>query len=177
MISATTTRKTGASSFDITSEFSALFSALLLAPDLQVSMSADVFDPAVIGLYNLPDNDVVLTLSVTNAGLGSVDAGTLELIIPVSTDTTFYNGDFDDGGPETDPVVFTDTSSGLTFTAGSNLAFSNSPTKPASFAACSYTPLAGYDPSVTFVCINPAGSMLAGDPDPSFSVQFRSRIN
>ena len=175
-ISATTTRKTGVSTYDVTSEFALSYTAQGFAPDLQVSMTVDVYDPLVEGVYALPNNDMVTTLSVVNEGTGAVDADSINLIIPVSNGLTFYNGDFDDAGPETGAVVFTDVSSGLSFSAASNLAFDNGGTKPANFAACGYTPAAGYDPAVTFVCINPSGAMQAGDPDPAFSVQFRSRI-
>ena len=177
IISATATRKTGASSFDITSEFSLNYTAAIGTPDLQVVMSIEVYDPDTLNLYSLPDNDVVTTLSVTNAGDGAVDDGSINLIIPVSGELTFYNGDFDDTGPETDAVIFSETSSGLSYTAGTNLAFASSVSKPADFAACSYTPALGYDPNVTFVCVNPSGAMQFGSPDPSFTVRFRSRID
>ena len=176
LISATTTLKTGVSTYDVTSEFALSYTAQGFAPDLQVSMTVDVYDPLVEGVYALPNNDMVTTLSVVNEGTGAVDADSINLIIPVSNGLTFYNGDFDDAGPETGAVVFTDVSSGLSFSAASNLAFDNGGTKPANFAACGYTPAVGYDPAVTFVCINPSGAMQAGDPDPAFSVQFRSRI-
>ena len=177
IISATATRKTSATTYDITSEFSLTYSATAGTPDLQVVMSVDVYDPDTENLYSLPDNDVVTTLSVTNAGDGAVDDGSINLIIPVSGELTFYNGDFDDTGPETDAVIFSETSSGLSYTAGTNLAFASSVSKPADFAACSYTPATGYDPNVTYVCVNPSGAMQFGSPDPSFTVQFRSRID
>ncbi len=176
IISTTATRKTGATSYDITSEFSLNYTAIPGLPDLQVVMSVDVYDPDTLNLYSLPENDVVTTLSVTNAGEGSVDAGSINLIIPVSNELTFYNGDFDDAGPETDAVIFNETSSGLSFNSATNLAFANGATKPADFASCTYSPALGYDPNVTFVCVNPSGSMQFGNPDPTFSVQFRSRI-
>ena len=176
IISTTATRKTGATSYDITSEFSLNYTAIAGLPDLQVVMSVDVYDPDTLNLYSLPENDVVTTLSVTNAGEGPVDAGSINLIIPVSNELTFYNGDFDDAGPETDAVIFNETSSGLSFNSATNLAFANGATKPADFASCTYSPALGYDPNVTFVCVNPSGSMQFGNPDPTFSVQFRSRI-
>ena len=86
------------------------------------------------------------------------------------------NGDIDDGGPEANPVSFSDSGSGLTFTYASHVRYSNAATKPASFAACSYTPAAGYDAAVKHVCIQPVGQMLFDPGTPSFSVKFRGRI-
>jgi len=176
IISATATRKSDVSSFDLTSEFSMSYTASAALPNLQVAMSVDVYDPLSAGVYALPLNEVVTTLSVVNEGIGDVDAGSINLVIPISSDLAFYNGDFDDTGPETGAVIFTDTSSGLTFDSAVNLAFYNGATKPADFAACTYSPVAGYDPAITYVCVNPSGAMLAGDPDPAFEIQFRSRM-
>ena len=51
-------------------------------------------------------------------------------------------------------------------------------TPPASFAACTYTPTAQYDPLVRYICINPKGTMAGstGTP-PSFTVTFAARVN
>lgn len=176
IFSATATRITGSSSFDITSEFSLSYTSSG-APDLQVALTVDVYDPNASNPYTLPENDVVTTLSVTNAGNGAVDAGSIKIVVPVSGDLSFYNGDFDDTGPETAPVVFSETSTGLSFDPIGDLAFSNSPSKPADFSDCTFSPAAGYDPNVTFVCVNLSGGMAFGDPDPSFNLRFRSRID
>lgn len=126
--------------------------------------------------FAIPGNDVYYTLTVTNSGDGTVDAGTLFLADPIPAEVEFYNGDIDGAGPATGAVYFTDSGSGLTFSLASDVAYSNSAPKPATFAACSYVPLAGYDPNVRHLCLNPKGVMLAGNPDPTFSVQFRARI-
>ena len=90
----------------------------------------------------------------------------------------FFNGDIDGAGPATGPVIFTQTGSGLTITPATDLRYSNLVAVPANFAACTYTPVAGYDPAVRHICFNPKGAMLSGGaPAPSFSVQFRARIN
>ncbi|MEO9492508.1 MAG: hypothetical protein ABJG26_12885, partial [Marinomonas sp.] len=64
---------------------------------------------------------------------------------------------------------------GVTFAYPADVRFSDSVTKPV-YADCAYTPIAGYDPAVRFVCINPKGIMPAGDPSPNFDVQFRQSI-
>ena len=88
----------------------------------------------------------------------------------------FYNGDIDDAGPATAPVIFTQSGNSLTFNPANDMKYSNLAVAPTSFAACSYTPVAGYDPAVKYVCFNPKGLLLAGTPNPNFSFQIRTRI-
>lgn len=126
--------------------------------------------------FAIPGNDVYYTLTVTNSGDGRSDSDTLFLADPIPAEVEFFNGDIDGAGPATGPVYFTQSGAGLTFSLATDVAYSNSAGAPATFAACTYTPAAGYDPNVRFLCLNPKGQMLAGSPDPSFSAQFRARI-
>lgn len=126
--------------------------------------------------FAIPGNDVYYTLAVTNSGDGAVDTNSLFISDPIPADVEFYNGDIDGAGPAAGAAYFTQSGAGLTFTLGTDVRYSNAVAKPANFAACSYTPSAGYDPNVRHLCLNPKGKMLAGDPDPTFSVQFRARI-
>ena len=143
---------------------------------LNATKTVSVWDPGAAGLYALPGNDVIYTISATNSGDGPADTDSIVMIDPIPADVEFYNGDIDDGGPETDPVSFTQTGAGLTFTYATDVAYSNAATNPADFASCTYSPAAGYDPNVTYICVNPKGSMAAGDPDPTFAISFRVRI-
>ncbi len=126
--------------------------------------------------FAIPGNDVYYTLTVTNSGDGTVDTDTLFLADPLPTQVEFFNGDIDGAGPATGAVYFTQTGAGLTFTLATDVKYSNAVSAPANFAACAYTPSAGYDPNVRYLCLNPKGKMLAGSPDPTFSLQFRARI-
>jgi uncharacterized repeat protein (TIGR01451 family) len=126
--------------------------------------------------FAIPGNDVLYTLTVTNSGDGRTDAGTLFVVDPIPAEVEFFNGDLDGAGPATGAVLFTQTAAGLTFSLATDVAYSNAVAAPASFAACTYTPIAGYDPNVRHLCLNPKGQMLAGNPDPTFSAQFRARI-
>jgi len=126
--------------------------------------------------FAIPGSDVYYTLTVTNSGDGTVDTDTLFLADPIPSEVEFYNGDIDGAGPATGAAYFTQSGAGLTFTLATDVKYSNSATKPATFAACVYTPAAGYDPNVRYICLNPKGKMLAGTPDPYFSIQFRARI-
>jgi len=50
------------------------------APNVSVNKSVVIFDPNAEGLYFIPGNDVVYTLSVENTGDGNVDPDTILLI-------------------------------------------------------------------------------------------------
>ncbi len=153
---------------------------LLATPpvELLATKTTQVFDPNGDGLFAVPGNDVTYTITVNNSGLGDVDDDSLFLIDELPPEITFFNGDADGPGPGTDPVNFAElVTTGLDpFVFATDVGFSDAATAPADFAACNYTPIAGFDPAVTFICFNPKGVFLAGDPDPSFSVSFRARI-
>ena len=144
------------------------------ATSLSANKSVELYDPQNLGLYAIPGNDVIYTISVANTGTGDVDSGSMVLIDNMPEDVVFYNGDFDDGGPETDPVIFQGAGSGLMFDYNTDVAFSNAATAPTDFASCTYTPASGYDPNVAFICLNPTGTMAGGS---SWSISFRSRID
>ena len=147
-------------------------------PDLEASKSVEVYDPLSLGLYAVPGNDVIYTITVSNAGPGSVDADAMFLVDKIPDEVEFYVGDIDDAGPQSDPVAFTQTASGLTFTYGTDIGYSDAATPPADFAACTYTPPAGYDAAgnVKYICINPKGAFAGGSPAPEFAISFRVRI-
>ncbi|MCF6220256.1 MAG: proprotein convertase P-domain-containing protein [Robiginitomaculum sp.] len=148
----------------------------VLTAVLGAQKTAAIYDPLSEGLYMIPGNDVIYTIRFTNTGDGAADADSVVIIDAIPPEIEFYNGDIDDGGPETTAVTGTDNGSGLTFNYASDVAYSNAGSPPANFAACGYTPSAGYDPAITYLCVNPSGVMVAGDPDPSFDVKFRARI-
>ncbi len=141
-----------------------------------------IYDPTNAGLYALPGNDVIYTITVTNEGSGATDADSVFLSDAIPAEIEFWNGDIDSGGgsafPGTDPVGFVQTNgSALTLTYGTDIAFATGGTPPANFGQCSaVAPDNTYRPDLTFLCINPKGQMAAGDPDPTFSVSFRARI-
>ena len=145
------------------------------APTVALSgtKSVSVYDPNNTGIYAIPGNDVIYTILVENMGAGTVDADSLTLIDIIPSELIFYNGDIDDGGPETNPVMFTDNVSGLTLDFNTDVGFSNSAAPPADFAACNYSPVAGYDDAVTYICISPTGTMQASS---SWSIGFRAQI-
>ena len=143
---------------------------------VNVIKSVKVWDPSNSGLYAVPGNDVVYSILITNTGGTALDEDSIFLVDAMPSEVSFYNDDFDDGGPETDPIIDVNSNSGLTLTFGLDIGFSNGSTPPVDLDDCDYTPAAGYDSDVRFICINPKGSMVAGTPNPSIEFKFRSRI-
>ena len=113
-------------------------------------------------------------VSVTNSGPGTVDSGTLVITDPIPTDASMYVAT-----TSGNPVVFIDgaTASGLTYTYASHVSYSST----GASGPWTYTPVPdanGFDPQVRAVRISPAGIMsAAGTGNPSFTIQFRVRIN
>lgn len=173
IISATTTRRTAGGSWDITSEFSAVATADGVAA-LTVAMVSQVFDPPADNPFATPGNDILLTTTVSNDGTGSTDADSIFVAIAINPANAFFN----DVTPALGGVVgFATVAPALTFTPGTDLRFSDSAAAPTSLAQCTYTPVAGYDPAVRHVCVNPKGTLSSGSPEGQFAVQIRTRIN
>ena len=143
---------------------------------ITASKSVSVYNPDALDIYATPGNDVIYTITVANAGPGSASANSMFLVDNMPSEISFYNDDQNGtNGPETDPIIFTESGSGLTFTYNSDVAFSNAAAPPADFSACNYTPVSsGYDDTITHICFNPKGEML---PNSNWSVSFRARIN
>ena len=140
---------------------------------LNAEKTVAIYDPQDLGLYAIPGNDVIYTITVENTGTGDVDSDSLIITDIMPPELNFFNGDIDDGGPETNPVAFETTSAGLTLDFNTDVGFSDAATKPTDFADCTYTPAAGYDPDVTHICFNPKGTLSS---QTTMSVSFRARI-
>jgi len=124
------------------------------------------------GLYAMPGEDVVYAITVENTGTGPSDANSIELVDLMPPEVSVYTGTTPEFGGAV--VGWDETGTGLTFTPGTDIAYSNSTSgAPADFSACTYTPMAGYDPAITYVCFNPKGEMAAGS---EFTISFRARI-
>jgi uncharacterized repeat protein (TIGR01451 family) len=133
-------------------------------PDVDVTKtSAPV--ASSLGAFNLPENDVIYTITVTNNGGSPVDANSLVLEDGLPSGITFRNTAFD--GTTSLPFKVTGVS-GVTLSAAG---ISYSQTGNASFG---YTPAAGYDAQVDAFRVVPSGQLPANS---SVSVQFRGRIN
>ncbi len=138
-----------------------------------VKSSAVISDP-VNGTTNpklIPGAVLSYSINVSNSGTLGVDSSTVFILDPLPA-TLEYNGastvTFANGTPV----------SGLSFNAATDVRWSKSATAPVSFAGCTDTPAAGFDPTIRFVCIRPTGIMAGATAagQPSFTVSFRSRI-
>ena len=141
---------------------------------LNGTKSTAIYDPLSEGLFAIPGNDMVYTITVTNSGGSVADTDSITLIDALPGTFEFYNDTTPMFGGAV--VGWNETSSSLTFNPATDLGFSNGASAPADFASCTYTPSSGYDPAVTYICFNPKGAFAFGDPDPEFSVSFRGRI-
>lgn len=146
------------------------------APELSSVKTVDVFDPGNAGLYAIPGNDVIYSISITNSGNIAIDNNSLFLVDNFPTDIVFYNGDID--GTGNDPVIMETTGSpGLTFDYATDVRFSDSLTAPTNIGQCSYGAVPNaYDPNVRFICFTPQGSFAATEPDSTIVFKFRARI-
>lgn len=128
-------------------------------------------------IFAVPGSEQVYTLDIENTGALPIDNNSLFLAIPVPSESQFYNADMDDGGPATGPIFFTETGSGLTFDDNTDLAFSDQAGQPASFSACTYSSISGYDANIRYICLNPKGRLNGGGfSESSFVVQYRTML-
>ena len=116
------------------------------------------------GAFNIPGNDVVYTLTVTNSGGSPVDASSIVLVDTLPANVVFRNAAFD--GTTTLPVKV--VSSGGTSLSSANITYSKT-----GDATYTYTPATGYDPLVDAVRIAPTGELAANS---TFQVQLIARI-
>jgi Bacterial Ig domain len=144
---------------------------------LNITKVSSVYIPTAFSKFFLPQNDVIYAIESQNTGNQSTATNSIFILDTLPGMITFYNGDIDQGGPNTfagtDPVAWVDNGSGLTFTYSTDVAFSNQALAPTAFAQCTYTPSIGYDANIRHLCINPKGALLAGG---KFTLYFRTKI-
>jgi uncharacterized repeat protein (TIGR01451 family) len=148
-------------------------------PSLQVSKISQVVSDPVNGTSNpksIPGSVQLYTITVTNSGVGAVDAASLIVTDAVPANTTMYVTTLSG-----DPVQFMQgtVASGLTFNYPADVTYSS---QPGGGAPYNYTPVPdanGYDGNVRGVRIAPGGSMngTSGSGNPSFTLQFRVKVN
>ena len=119
----------------------------------------------------IPGAVVRYTLSVQNSGASTVDANSVLLIDTLPAQLVV-------GSAAAPSFAQGAQTSALTFNTTNDIRYSNAGSAPASFAACTYTPVSAYDPAVRFICLNPKGTMAGstGVP-PSFSISFNAQMN
>jgi uncharacterized repeat protein (TIGR01451 family) len=144
-------------------------------PRLTITKTSNVISDPINGTTNpkrIPGSFVEYSVTVTNSGVGAVDANTVAITDPVPANTDLYVSTA--SGP---PVTFTNGTvvSGLAFAYPANVGYSNQVGGGVSYP---YTPTAnasGVDPAARGLRIAPTGTMAGatGAGDPSFTVKFR----
>ena len=116
------------------------------------------------GAFNIPGNDVIYTLTVTNSGGSPVDASTVVLTDALPPNAVFRNSAFD--GTTSLPVKV--VSAGGTGLASADITYSK-----VADATYTYTPASGYDAQVDGIRIAPTGELAANS---TLQLQFVARI-
>ena len=141
---------------------------------LAIAKSSTLVSDPVNGTTNpkaIPGAVVRYSFTVQNSGPTATDSNSVFIVDSLPAQISV--------GTAASPV-FTQGSptSALSFSAASDIRYSNSATAPASFAACTYSPVAAYDPAVRYVCLRPQGSMAGSTGTPtSFTLSIEGRIN
>jgi uncharacterized repeat protein (TIGR01451 family) len=149
----------------------------LLRPNFAISKTSKPYTNLLTGVFSLPGQDMEYTISITNSGGTGQDIDSTFFFDALPATLTFYNGDFDGIGAATsDPILLAQSSTGLSYLYSRDVRYSSAATAPANLAACTYTPIAGYDPAVKFVCFNPKGIFASGPPAPILTAKFRAQI-
>ena len=141
---------------------------------LAIAKSSTLVSDPVNGTTNpkaIPGAVVRYSFTVQNSGPTATDSNSVLIVDSLPAQISV--------GTAASPV-FTQGSptSALTFSAASDIRYSNAATAPASFAACTYSPVTTYDPAVRYVCLRPQGSMAGSTGTPtSFTLSIEGRIN
>jgi uncharacterized repeat protein (TIGR01451 family) len=153
------------------------FTVAIPQPILTMVKTSSVISDPVNNTTNpkrIPLSVVRYDITLTNSGPGTIDAGTLVVTDPIPANAAMYVST-----SSGNPVVFINgaTASGLTYNYATNVTYS---TVGAS-GPWTYTPVPdanGFDAAVRAVRVAPTGVMsAAGSGNPSFTIQFRVRIN
>ncbi|WP_374526573.1 hypothetical protein [Sphingopyxis sp.] len=140
---------------------------------LDIAKSSVLISDPTNGTTNpkaIPGAIVRYSLLVRNSGPAAVDSNSvfiLDALPPQISVGTAASPVFTQGSP----------TSGLSFSAATDIRYSSSASAPANFAACSYTPVAAYDPAVKYICLRPQGTMAGSTGTPtSFTLSVQAQI-
>ena len=154
-------------------------STVLGIPILSTTKTSALYTPTSFSVFLIPDNDVIYSITTANTGTVATDSNSIFSLDSLPAEVDVFVGDFDGTGPATGTILFTtQNGAALTYSASTDLKYSNLAAAPASFAACTYVPSVtnAYDPAIRHICVNPKGALAAGSPAPGYTLQFRARI-
>lgn len=132
--------------------------------------------------YFTPGEDVIYAIEVANIGVSSIDPDTIFIVDTLPGEVSFINDVFTDaaGQVSSAPVSVTGLNGAVVdFVFSRDVGVAPSGTNITSFNDCSppSTLTAGPNPAVRFICLNPKGSLAPGDPPPTITFRFSTRIN
>ncbi len=157
------------------------FSNDKLMPSLTFLKSVQVTsDPVNLALNPkyIPGAEALYTLTVTNSGPGAVDNTSLIIVDPVPVNTVLFTGNLGGGAP----FNFSNGTlpSGVVCNFNTLGDFTDCVDFSVDGVNWTYVPNGSFDPAVTHIRFTPVGAMnadaIAGNPSPSFSLQFRVRV-
>lgn len=119
----------------------------------------------------IPGAIVRYSFQVQNSGPSAVDSNALLIVDTLPLQIAV--------GSAAAPIFTQGTpTSGLTFSGATDIRYSSAVTPPTTFAACTYTPVAAYDPAVKYVCLRPQGAMAGSTGTPtSFTISIQGQLN
>lgn len=150
--------------------------------EIEAMKKVAVWDPNNLGLYSVPGNEVIYTITIKNIGTGNIDSGSIFFVDSLPPEIDFWNGDIDAGGPNNYPALAAVgfdqiVGTGIIFNTGTDLRYSTANAKPTSFAECSGIALDGtFRPDIKHICFKPQGALENGSPNPEIAFSFRARI-
>jgi len=153
------------------------FTVVIPQPTITMVKTSTVISDPINNSTNpkrIPLSIVRYDITMTNSGPGTIDSGTLVLTDPIPANSAMYVST-----ASGNPVVFVNgaTASGLTYNYATDVTYSST----GATGPWTYTPVPdanGFDAAVRAVRIAPTGVMsAAGGGNPSFTIQFRVRIN
>lgn len=147
-------------------------------PDFAVQKSVTIEEDPINGTTNalgIPGAWAIYSITVTNNGAGSVDAGSMRIGDLIDPQTVLFTGDFDGFGS---PFRFTDgtgvNSSGLSLAYGGVASTSDGVTFNSS-GGTSIVPNGGFDPAVASFDLQFTGAMngTGSGGNPAFTIEYR----
>lgn len=151
-------------------------------PQLQVTKVSQIWTPSAFTKFSLPGNEVVYQITVANRGLANPDANSVLVVDVLPARLSFWNGDIDAGGADTNPAIapvgFSQTNgASMTFNPATDFGVTYGGVAPTSYGQCSSLPMDGsFRTDVRYLCLRPNGTLSASANSPTVTFTFRARI-
>lgn len=151
-------------------------------PALQVTKVSQVWTPSAFSHFALPGNEVLYQITVANRGLANPDANSVLVVDVLPSRLSFWNGDIDAGGSDTNPAVapvgFSQANgASMTFNPSTDFKVTYGGAAPTSYGQCSSLPMDGsFRTDVRYLCLRPNGVLSASANSPAVTFTFRARI-